>query len=101
MLDHVSLGVRDIVRGRQFYDAPLRPLGLTRIVDFGNDRGSDYGSASASSSPTSRNWKLRLLAHIRDLINLRRPVCGSGFRGYPLSLPNGRVAAAIVAAVHT
>jgi catechol 2,3-dioxygenase-like lactoylglutathione lyase family enzyme len=45
MLDHVSLGVADIGRSRRFYDAALRPLGLVRIVDFGKDRGSDYGAA--------------------------------------------------------
>jgi catechol 2,3-dioxygenase-like lactoylglutathione lyase family enzyme len=44
MLDHVSLGVIDIDRSRRFYDAALRPLGLVRIVDFGNSRGSDYGA---------------------------------------------------------
>src|SRR6516165_7075962 len=48
MLDHVSLGVTNIERGRRFYDATLRPLGLVRIVDFGNDRGSDYGDAPSS-----------------------------------------------------
>jgi catechol 2,3-dioxygenase-like lactoylglutathione lyase family enzyme len=45
MLDHVSLGVSDLTRSRRFYDAALRPLGLVRIVNFGNDRGSDYGAA--------------------------------------------------------
>jgi catechol 2,3-dioxygenase-like lactoylglutathione lyase family enzyme len=44
MLDHVSLGVRDIDRSRRFYDAALHPLGLVRIVDFGSGRGSDYGA---------------------------------------------------------
>ena len=48
MLDHVSIGVSDIGRSRQFYDAVLRPLGLVRIVDFGNGRGSDYGAAPGS-----------------------------------------------------
>lgn len=48
MLDHVSLGVADIARSRQFYDAVLQPLGLARIVDFGNGRGSDYGAAAGS-----------------------------------------------------
>jgi catechol 2,3-dioxygenase-like lactoylglutathione lyase family enzyme len=46
MLDHASLGVRDIGRSQRFYDAVLRPLGLVRIVDFGN--GSDYGAAPGS-----------------------------------------------------
>src|SRR5882724_11416498 len=43
MLDHVSLGVKDLTRSRAFYDAALRPLGVVRIVDF-QGRGSDYGS---------------------------------------------------------
>ena len=48
VLDHVSLGVHDIDRSRRFYDASLRPLGLVRIVDFGRDRGSDYGAVPGS-----------------------------------------------------
>jgi catechol 2,3-dioxygenase-like lactoylglutathione lyase family enzyme len=28
MLDHVSVGVRDVVRTKAFYDAVLGPLGL-------------------------------------------------------------------------
>jgi catechol 2,3-dioxygenase-like lactoylglutathione lyase family enzyme len=48
MLDHVFLGLSDIGRSRHFYDAALRPLGLARIVDFGNGRGSDYGAAPGS-----------------------------------------------------
>ena len=47
MLDHVSLGVSDLELSRRFYDAALRPLGLTRIVDFA-ERGSDYGAAPGS-----------------------------------------------------
>ena len=49
MLDHVSLGVSDIARGRLFYDAALRPLGLVRIVDFRERKGADYGAAPGSS----------------------------------------------------
>lgn len=45
MLDHVSLGVSDIARSRDFYDAVLRPLGLVRIVDFRDGRGADYGAS--------------------------------------------------------
>jgi catechol 2,3-dioxygenase-like lactoylglutathione lyase family enzyme len=43
MLDHVSLGVKNLERSRLFYDAALRPLGLVRTVDF-QARGSDYGA---------------------------------------------------------
>jgi catechol 2,3-dioxygenase-like lactoylglutathione lyase family enzyme len=49
VLDHASLGVSDIERSRRFYDAALRPLGLVRIVDFGEGRGSDYGDAPGST----------------------------------------------------
>lgn len=43
MLDHVSLGVKNLERSRRFYDTALRPLGLVRTVDF-QERGSDYGA---------------------------------------------------------
>jgi catechol 2,3-dioxygenase-like lactoylglutathione lyase family enzyme len=43
MLDHVSLGVKNLERSKRFYDAALRPLGLVRTVDF-QERGSDYGA---------------------------------------------------------
>jgi len=49
MLDHVSLGVGDIARSRDFYDAVLRPLGLVRIVDFRAGKGADYGAAPGST----------------------------------------------------
>jgi catechol 2,3-dioxygenase-like lactoylglutathione lyase family enzyme len=48
MLDHVSVGVTNLDRSRRFDDAVLRPLGLVRIVDFGEGRGSDYGAAPGS-----------------------------------------------------
>jgi catechol 2,3-dioxygenase-like lactoylglutathione lyase family enzyme len=49
VLDHASLGVSDVERSQRFYDAALRPLGLVRIVDFGEGRGSDYGAAPGST----------------------------------------------------
>lgn len=42
MLDHVSIGVRDIDRARRFYDAALAPLGF-RCVSAGED-SLGYGS---------------------------------------------------------
>jgi catechol 2,3-dioxygenase-like lactoylglutathione lyase family enzyme len=48
VLDHVSLGVTDLARSRRFYDAALRPLGIVRTVDFGANRGSDYGAMAGS-----------------------------------------------------
>jgi catechol 2,3-dioxygenase-like lactoylglutathione lyase family enzyme len=67
VLDHVSVGVTNIDRSRRFYDAALRPLGLVRIVDFGNGRGADYGAAPGSlgvefTIPTKPKSKPQFLA---------------------------------------
>ena len=35
MLDHVTIGVRDLERSRIFYDAILRPLGIERLYAEG------------------------------------------------------------------
>ena len=41
MISHLSLGVRNLERARDFYDAALAPLGWTRRHDDGNSAG--YG----------------------------------------------------------
>jgi len=41
MLDHASIGVRDLVRTRRFYDAVMAPLGCSCVSDFGDTIG--YG----------------------------------------------------------
>ena len=41
MLDHVTIGVRDIEQSKQFYDRALRPLGITRLYEEGE--GAGYG----------------------------------------------------------
>ncbi|MBX7146787.1 MAG: VOC family protein [Alphaproteobacteria bacterium] len=41
MLDHISLGVKDIERSRQFYDVVLKTLGYERLMNFPNASG--YG----------------------------------------------------------
>jgi len=45
MIDHVSIGVRDIARSKRFYDAALAPLGYRRSRDDG--AGSGYSRADA------------------------------------------------------
>jgi catechol 2,3-dioxygenase-like lactoylglutathione lyase family enzyme len=45
MLDHISIGVRDIKRARSFYDAALKPLGYRCVSDYGATLG--YGAAQA------------------------------------------------------
>ncbi len=48
MLDHLSLGVRDLTRAAAFYDAALAPLGYVRL--WTKERGVGFGPASASST---------------------------------------------------
>src|SRR5271166_5821243 len=38
-LDHVTLVVRDYARSRTFYEKALAPLGITRIMEFGQACG--------------------------------------------------------------
>ena len=44
MLDHVSLGVTDLERSKAFYDAVLKPLGVSRFYDY--EGGLGYGTAA-------------------------------------------------------
>ena len=41
MLDHISIGVREIHRSKKFYDAALAPLGLVRVLS--DDVAAGYG----------------------------------------------------------
>jgi catechol 2,3-dioxygenase-like lactoylglutathione lyase family enzyme len=45
MLDHVSIGVRDLARARRFYDAALKPLGYSRLST--GDGALGYGGESS------------------------------------------------------
>lgn len=42
MLDHISIGVRDIARSKQFYDAALKPLGY--VCKFADGGSLGYGA---------------------------------------------------------
>ena len=44
MFDHVSIGVADIARSRRFYDAALKPLGVTLLSDGESSLG--YGETA-------------------------------------------------------
>jgi catechol 2,3-dioxygenase-like lactoylglutathione lyase family enzyme len=46
MLDHVSIGVRDLAVAKRFYDAVLQPLGYTRLSDGAESLG--YGGSEVS-----------------------------------------------------
>jgi catechol 2,3-dioxygenase-like lactoylglutathione lyase family enzyme len=42
MLDHVTVGITDVERSKQFYDRALRPLGIIRLYAEG-ERAVGYG----------------------------------------------------------
>lgn len=44
MIDHLSLGVRDLAASRRFYDAALAPLGYRCLSEGGGSLG--YGSGA-------------------------------------------------------
>ena len=45
MINHLSIGVRDVARSGKFYDAVLKPLDVTRLSD--GDTALGYGEKSA------------------------------------------------------
>jgi catechol 2,3-dioxygenase-like lactoylglutathione lyase family enzyme len=53
MIDHLSIGVRDIAKTRKFYDAALKPLGYTCVsagetsLGYGKEKVSVWILASA------------------------------------------------------
>jgi catechol 2,3-dioxygenase-like lactoylglutathione lyase family enzyme len=61
MLNHISIGVRDIARSKRFYDAALKPLGYTALSEGETSLG--YGSdtvvlwISASDKPVLADEK--------------------------------------------
>ena len=46
MIDHVSIGVRDVARAKKFYDAALQPLGYS-CLSAGDD-SLGYGAKAAA-----------------------------------------------------
>jgi catechol 2,3-dioxygenase-like lactoylglutathione lyase family enzyme len=57
MIDHISIGVRDISRAKAFYDAVLKPVGYSCLsssedsLGYGRERAAFWISASTSPVP--------------------------------------------------
>jgi catechol 2,3-dioxygenase-like lactoylglutathione lyase family enzyme len=57
MIDHISIGVRDIARAKAFYDAALEPIGYSCLsssedsLGYGKERAAFWIIASASPVP--------------------------------------------------
>ena len=54
MINHVSIGVRDIARTRRFYDAALAPLGYTCLSEGEGSLGYGKGAVAFWISATER-----------------------------------------------
>jgi catechol 2,3-dioxygenase-like lactoylglutathione lyase family enzyme len=54
MLDHVSIGVRDIAKAKRFYDAALGPLGYACLSDSPGSLGYGSGSVALWISESAR-----------------------------------------------
>ena len=54
MLNHISIGVRDIARTKRFYDAALKPLGYTRLSDGETSLGYGKGAVVLWISATDK-----------------------------------------------
>ncbi|MBV9558887.1 MAG: VOC family protein [Bradyrhizobium sp.] len=63
MLDHVTLGVGDIERSKQFYDRALAPLGIARLYAEG-ERFAGYGIAPKAFFWIGRKDTAQTGAHI-------------------------------------
>ncbi len=77
MLDHVSIGVRDLGRSRRFYDAALAPLGYEcrspgdSSLGYGRDREDFWVLAAAHPVPADKDSGLHLCfrAEGREAVN--------------------------------
>ena len=54
MLNHVSIGVRDLSRARRFYDAALKPLGYTCLSESPGSLGYGNGAVVLWITPSDR-----------------------------------------------
>lgn len=61
MIDHVSIGVRDIAKSKRFYDAALKPLGYACLSESEGSLGYGHGGVtlwiSAAEHPVPSDMK--------------------------------------------
>ena len=80
VFDHMSLGVRDLARALQFYDACLAPLGYVRL--WRNTRSAGYGpegytaeapfalvASGPDAAPPSGGFHLAFVAPSREAVD--------------------------------
>jgi len=57
VLNHVSIGVRDLPRAKRFYDAALKPLGYTCLSESPGSLGYGNGAVVLWITPSDRPVK--------------------------------------------
>jgi catechol 2,3-dioxygenase-like lactoylglutathione lyase family enzyme len=73
MLDHVTLGVSDIERSKQFYDSALRPLGIERLYADG-PTAAGYGAGRKAFFWISQKDARQTGAHVAIVTEQRETV---------------------------
>ncbi|TXI07476.1 MAG: VOC family protein [Rhizobium sp.] len=73
MLDHVTIGVRDLERSRIFYDAALHPLGIERLYAEG-ERFAGYGARQKAFFWIGQRDGLQTAAHVAFTAESRKIV---------------------------
>jgi catechol 2,3-dioxygenase-like lactoylglutathione lyase family enzyme len=73
MLDHVTLGVSDVVRAKAFYDGALRPLGIERLYAEG-ENFAGYGANGKAFFWIGRKEMPQTGAHVAFAVADRQTV---------------------------
>jgi catechol 2,3-dioxygenase-like lactoylglutathione lyase family enzyme len=73
MLDHVTIGVRDLERASAFYDRALRPLGIERLYAEG-ENFAGYGVAGRAFFWIGAREQVATGAHVAFMARDRQTV---------------------------
>ena len=89
MLDHISIGVSDLDRSVEFYDAVLKPLGYIRL--WSNVEAAGYGLPGQSDEPFAikRECAGRLGSSARSHVAFVSPDRQSVLAFYAAALASG------------
>jgi catechol 2,3-dioxygenase-like lactoylglutathione lyase family enzyme len=74
MINHISIGVRDLARAKRFYEAALAPLGYRCLSESEDALGYGRGSVAlwigAAERPVPADAKRRLVQCVRQRLPL-------------------------------
>src|ERR1700710_924544 len=102
MIDHVSVGVRDLERAARFYEQTLAPLGLSRLVTrpatvgFGKSYPDFWINLRAGMAPVPRDSRVHICLRAKssgevDAFHAAALDAGGSSDGAPGLRPHDRV----------